>query len=1137
MTTRHGQHNKINHPISWNFGGVEGYQFAGTGETRVQNYEDPTIPGRFLPRLYHTLVKPLTSGGKPVDETGKPLSPGAELVVHAVPMISNFNEGESTQGKKTYKWDYIEDLMEIHNFLGKPPRKLKAWLINQPDGQQQNFWHGIKANKFLLTTWSQGKKTLYIHDKNKRSAAFVGNQEDYRDDGYDAAPSIYSVTSDPVIGKDYRPGIGSAGIESAADTDWFRHGCIQIVKYTVYDDNGKAIEKTRDFMIYFDIEHKFYAFPTAARLKDKPKTGMESINAYGYVPMSHVKKLDVPWPTNVDKDKIGKNVETQYRPDWSFSHNGKKAVCVALIIDEPWTSGSVITSSVYLDNEVQDIKESSPIMIEIEFTINVTGKELDAFDFEITLGRVIDPEETGRSIVYADYAVKDFQDKGVKADDLIILEYEMFRTDMTIPTPALHLLKTYEGVQYAVDDYCKPFGLPFPTNTSLQNSYLSYKSSLAAYNKMAEEWDEPYPLPPFVHYYVLNPLPDTTTTLGYCASSAGGIIINTNSYSHIGDPYIVDEGNYLIQPNLASIAKVKNLGTNNLDGPVLFEWCAHYSSKQIYKNQNFDFEEGLIFNHAKFDDFNTLINDTFIKPDAWLSAPESPPETWYEGIVQDVFYQASIQSIELSTLSFCIAASMSFSGRHFKTGTRIFNTKEESMSGALQILTVFGEEVLKQYKGFPLIENQLETIYRLTSTKPNIKSSKYKKFDLRATIDSSPTTPRMVQLDQWNPPNYADLQHFSYFDINSTYPGVYFLPTYPGWAYNPPNEQQECFVKANTQTLTINDGINNEFKFRVFNSARVNNTNDNMFKFYTNYKVTDNVFSPTVFTYFDSVFCFRPGFIRQETSSSNDGTVVNTEGSSFFVGYPFGKIYFNRVHVLTTHPTSNTNNKLSTHPNGSWAIYTMPIVVYTEKHSMLFEITSGSEVCTIANGAGTITKEQLIIDKIHMVYQHTDTKTKTITNFIKDTTHLEMFNKAFNKSYALEDYEFKITNTGNSYIPFSEWNALFYTGGFKLEDKFVNPALETIPEHPKNAFHEGGLGDTDISKIFSPFFIREFAEIGFFFDSAFQTVNKPHHSKFNYMTNSFVVEPGVLFQYVPTPRMEAMFFFQNPYIDRTENNQ
>ncbi len=330
---RVGSNNKTVQRISWNFGEIEGYQFAGTADKRYQDFEDTAHPGRYFPRMYYTLVKPLTSGGYPIGHDGKRLAPGSELCVHAVPMISNFGEGSCKQDKITYKWKFVGNLMDIHNLFGNPPSQLKCWLINQPDGLDVKYWYGITANPFLITTWSQGMSTFYFN-ANIRLSSTIKNSFCQIDNGYDLSPSLLTINDDPIRYKEFR--CGNGGIRTSElppDSGWFRHACLRSIEYT--DKDG--IKKTRTFMIYYDVDHKFYAFPISSRLKNKPTEGNESVNKYGYVPMSDVITSIVPWPGAVDKTKIGRDEKTQYRPDWSFSHDGKHAVCIARIIDEPWT--------------------------------------------------------------------------------------------------------------------------------------------------------------------------------------------------------------------------------------------------------------------------------------------------------------------------------------------------------------------------------------------------------------------------------------------------------------------------------------------------------------------------------------------------------------------------------------------------------------------------------------------------------------------------------------------------------------------------------------------------------------------------------------------------------------------------------
>ena len=1051
MAIRHGQHNRFNHPISWNFGEIEGYQFAGTADTIYQNYEDTDRPGRYLPRLYYTLVKPLTSGSYPIGHDGKRLAPGSELCIHAVPMISNFDEGTCKQDKITYKWDYVEDLIDIHNLFGNPPSKLKCWLINQPDGLDVKYWYGITANPFLITTWSQGMST-YLLNTEKIGSAEPKNSFYVYDSGYDLAPALLSVNSDPIRHKAFRCGNGGTGSYTGTpDSGWFRHACLRNIEYT----DNKGDKKTRTFMIYFDIDHKFYAFPTSSRLKDKPKEGAEGSSKYGYVPMSDVVVATVPWPSVIDETKIGRNLPEQYRPDWSFSHDGKHAVCIARIIDEPWTDQG-IRSCVKKDNALIDVYDISPIMVEIGFELNITGDNPEDFSFTIALKRVIDPIETGRSIVSAQYSVKNFKDKDVKADDLIILEYEMRMTDIVVPTKAI----------------------------------------------------------------------------SYDVNNGGDILSITTPV-----------GDYLINPNKAVIAKVKNIGKLNKDGDTLFKWCAYYSSEfydQHDYNETTSYDPEIIFYHAYKSSYNSIINDSNININDWFNKLDHTII-----LLQRIYYHSLIQSIELSTLSFVTSSIMIVNGDNF--GWR--EVKHESMSGVNQLFIAFGNEVSSIYKGNALLKDQIMDLHYLKTFTPHVES--YKLFDLRAKINSDFNEPLIGNYV------FTNTNYTSSIFIDNTYlvrDGV--LPQYNN--YNNPTlfgsfwyqsdlsvsfDREELFAKANVQDITINYGYETSVKNRVFNCADVrsvgisnNNYIANLNTYYPNYVNTRSFeVYPKLFTFFDASQFHRPGAVHQ--LQSEDRQTSTTEGEPRFFNYPIGKIFFNRVYNLTMSGTNSTKDQIRTHPNGSYAVFTLPIIAFKEKHSMGFYGDNDNISMEFTDGAGTIETEQLILDKIHIVYEYTNKATKTIEYFTKDTTHLDMMNLAFKKDLKLDDYEFKLQPNGNSYLG-SPYNPNIYLGGLSLQKKWENPSLSQLFSLIPNGVHNASF-PFDTSKVIGCNVYSEYNLLAPTNQMSLEILSNVwfyNFTAFSSITTNPLYQKSYLELYCPTPRMESLFYFSNAYIDRDENN-
>lgn len=1083
---RNGNDNHTVSRVSWNFDVIEGYQFAGTGSIRYQDFESDTAPGRYFPRLYYTLVKPLTSNERPVDEDGKPLSPGDELVVHAVPMISNFYEGTSIQGKMKYKWDYIEDLYDIHNIVGNPPSKLKGWLVNQPDGAGCKVWYGIKANPFLVTTWSHGVEGTYFP---YYSSDYIDQAIRVIDNGYDFPPILFSVTRDPIHGIQYR-------VYPQEESDWWRGGCYTDVVYI----DKQGIERKKRFIIYHDINHRFYAFPLSARNYELPVSENLKFGWLGFY-----ETAEVPWPSKIDKTRIGKITRDpdnfQYRPDWTFSHNGQYACCIACSVDEPLTDGA-FTRFRYGDygGDHGKLHEYSPVLIEIKFEIEITGDKESDYSFEITRKRVIDPADDGRGIVNARYAVKDFPNIGVIADDLLILEYEMYMTN-----------------------------------------------------------------------------PDQRV-----GDAALGDILYLKEHA----PYVT--------PNTATVAKVKNIGKVDIDGPVLFEWMAQYFGKSSVFSTDPLYK--LIYNDAYYDftpkgsDWYTYRHDKSSTP--WRTQDD---ETVF-------FYSTHIQSLDLSTLTWLITATIEtkagatyqgLEGAQYPSDINVFVINDvQSIAGALQVLVIHGVEQSAEYKGYGILSTPTENMYRLQST--SIDLSAYKKFDLRATLSASPG-----ELTEWDrfpgtsPPTIGEYLGMS-DRFNLGYPSSHSMNY---------GSLMEHLAKLYCQNMTFNYGNSSQTVNRILGGVsfccfwqklRVVEGDEaavikrlefdgytplNFLSNFTNFDIENNdiIVYPKIFDAFESgpyrttlgmthlkkdsmVFAGDTSYGPYHGPYVNYSIYKGTGGT--YSNYPFGKIQFNRIRNTTLNPT-NSLNQVIAHPNGSWAVFSTPIAVPTEKFKSYwqahltydpttFQQTTSTQSYHYITGSGNSAYEQLIIDKIHYVYQYKD-KEGMLQENSTDKTHIDMHNKAFLKEEILSDYQYKLAGKGGSYywytVPYFEVtesgnfvlvsntiSTPYFVGGLSITNESVNPNLsesyqQMSPQGFISTFFELA---TVLSESFLTPIIK--AQYPMTYDPY---SNYLHH--FNPYTIYYqdtlyqATTDTFMFQRLATPKLESTWFVASPYIDREEN--
>lgn len=1148
---RNGKDDHTVSRVSWNFGGIEGYQFAGTDATRIQTFESP-LSDRYFPSLRYVLVKPLTMNGKPIDHDGKPLAPDSELCVHAIPMISNFDKGRCKQDKITYKWKYVPDLTDIHNLNGTPPSKLRLWLVNQPDGADVRYWYGITSNPFLVETWSQGVPTIPF--------IYSSGTPDYLgfliDNGYDLAVSKIKVEGDPVRYKPFT-------IDSE-ESDWYRHGClldIEVIK------DGKPHIKT--FAIYYDIEHKFYAFPVLARNVDIDLAAYQKGVSVNF---KYVKTKTVEWPAPIDGAKIGKESGVEQRPDWSFRHDGRRAVCIPLIEDEPWSdiTTGIVSKRRFAGGGVKEIKEFYPMLIEIEFAIEVIGDNLEDFTFDLSVVRYIDPQVTGRSIIAAQYAVKDFPDHSVKADDLIILEYEMYMNSLFIDTVEHWPVALYkaEGTLGSVEWF----------------GYTYYGSG-----------DETH---------VKEPEPSMTMRdIDEQKEFKNGKLVDIEITALLTKVVHYPKGKSLRRPNLITIAKVKNISSEG--APTLFSWVADYSSYQVdilrqhkarlpqsaglYGPPQYQFIDES--KHSEWIDTAIKMNDWFTK-----DIPEGN-DFFSEHQFCDFIYSANIQHIELSTLSFLILSTASCYGNYCNNGIPALTkkAKSESISGALQVFTAFGEEQERQYAGYAGLQSTIETFYD-----DLFDISGYNRFDLGGTISSRRGASNGDEfVETFNsfdaPSNTTYTREFTIKSCRKTFEQEYYLNDveYLGFISNIgtvlenysveeapftahfTNEHQVNYIESMNQDITINYGLGIDTALLVeekdvYNCASILNSlylldaggskvsatmqsayeETHLESLFVDYnKDTDIVWSPRVFNFFEqSNSIIRPGYIHSRFTITPYIPVLypytckieeeKLLGKTGFTDYPFAKVYFGRIYYTTFSMMNNIQSQIRTHPNGSYAVFSSNILVPKTKHSMS---VIGDTIAS-SSDSGTIEYDNLFLDKIKMVYYYINKKTvegvQTITleTYNKETTHIEMMNLAFNKEYTIEDYKFTLDGAVASY-GVSAPNTLDYSGGLKIKKKWDSPKLSDDDLFAQDQIYHDKYSGFDVSKVIAP---------SLYVKTSYPCVMKRYISEcgtngssFTYFTtpsHSVLIKSNFLQNYITTPRMESIFYFNCPYIEREENS-
>lgn len=369
-------------------GGEFIYQFFGSEGVVFQNYPDPNTPGRLLVRGNACLVK---MRAKVVD--GVPA-----VQFKATPLVSSLRESPETPPV----WPYIEDPYQTDNYLKVTP-------AHQPDGADFTKWYSSGGGYLLGTTWAQAKP----HYAVGLLSGGVNARYDLVDSGFDFAPNVFRQPQ---------------ATTQAPDSDWYREAAIQSVSYV----NANGETETRRFIIMVDVTHVFYCYPLGVQEERYPN---DDNDVKHNVPTELVKASSCPWPSWVSQEKIGvittgANSEKEFRFHWSFNTEGTKACCVAYHRDEAWGGSRTL-------NESYPIQEDYPGIVEVGFTIDIYGDDLNKFSFTVDLIYSNYSKETNITPVAVGYANKTlYDDEGdIKCprDSLIVLRYRHYIGYFTFP--------------------------------------------------------------------------------------------------------------------------------------------------------------------------------------------------------------------------------------------------------------------------------------------------------------------------------------------------------------------------------------------------------------------------------------------------------------------------------------------------------------------------------------------------------------------------------------------------------------------------------------------------------------------------------------------------------------------------------
>lgn len=368
--------------------GISGYQFFGSGPTLYKDYGialPPEMGGgtRYVPRGYAALVTLRND------------------TLIARPLVSSISPPPDNE------WQYDADPTNMYLYLASDPfhqwdgRGVHQWrsTLATADNPQ---WHS-RTDSWLLTQWQQPYPCLGL---GTRSGGTYKNRVT-TDAGFDFGPTVFKDGA-------------RRGVPKIPDADWYERAGLQTV---VSAEFGQ-----RRFVIMVDFSQTFYCYPVAGYGSDFIAGQDITLGEKANVPLALTQTAACPWPTWVtpqpaDFDRA--DTETWLRPVWSFSPDGAKAVCVAAHRADPWEDG-YFTSTRYDNsgNPLYTLQEDYPGLVEVGFTITLTGANPEDFSFSVAL--LYDACSTTELIapVAAAYTVAPIG--AIAANSLVVLEYQHY---------------------------------------------------------------------------------------------------------------------------------------------------------------------------------------------------------------------------------------------------------------------------------------------------------------------------------------------------------------------------------------------------------------------------------------------------------------------------------------------------------------------------------------------------------------------------------------------------------------------------------------------------------------------------------------------------------------------------------------
>lgn len=244
------------------------------------------------------------------------------------------------------------------------------------------------------------------------------------------------------------------------------------------------------------------------------------------------------------------------------------------------------------------------------------------------------------------------------------------------------------------------------------------------------------------------------------------------------------------------------------------------------------------------------------------------------GYANHLRFIANILSLELSSLSVCISATLSTKG-DIQTGSSTFQTyAAEAMTIAV---IAFNQERHRQSIGHSELQ---------------------------------PIASSMLDLDS----TYPDLANFTAFDLGATLQYAIFDAS--GWDSNAIN------LATRYATLTVTDGQGGSWA-RIVEGASENLALYDTIAACPLFSGHSAIYGPAVFGYWDGAANVRPG-IRWAVSGTLQPGTLN------FSDYPYGVLHHASVLFLTCAGMNNVGHRFSTHRNGSWALFAGPFAARTD---------------------------------------------------------------------------------------------------------------------------------------------------------------------------------------------------------------